>query len=253
MDPRQAKAIIESLLLVADRPLSALEISKVFDGEVERRQVEALLEELVADYAAHPLQVVAVAGGYRLSTRAAYAPWVRRFLHDARRVKLSRAALETLAVIAYKQPMTKPEIEYLRGGVDAGGVLRTLLERRLIKILGRKQVPGRPAMYGTTQEFLLYFGLRDLTDLPTLQEFIDQAEGGAEEADAGDLGEEEGKESTASLEEEFEPSPPLGEETPALRRSSPAAAEDAAQASHLRRAAEPPALDAEGTDEVAPA
>ena len=174
MEAQQAKAIIESLLLVADRPITAHEISKVLDDKVDRRGVEALLKELMEEYDSRTLHLTNVAKGYQLCTRSEYGAWVRRFVQDARRNKLSRSALETLAIIAYKQPMTRAEIEYLRGGVDASGVLRTLLERRLAKILGRKQVPGRPVMYGTDQEFLLYFGLRDLTELPTLSEFVEQ-------------------------------------------------------------------------------
>lgn len=169
MAGQEATAILEALLFVADEPLPADQIAGVF-GDRDPGAVRALVEALNERYAAAgaALQVQEVGGGFRLTTRAELADWVQR-LNRVRPARLSRAALETLAVIAYRQPITKAEIEGVRG-VSADGVLRTLLERDLIRIVGRKTDPGRPILYGTTRTFLEHFGFRDLTDLPTLRE-----------------------------------------------------------------------------------
>ena len=116
------------------------------------------------------MQLVEIANGYQLTTRSEYANWIKKLNKIKVSTKLSKPAMETLAIIAYKQPIIKPEVEKIRG-VDSGGVIKTLLERKLIKIIGRMDIVGKPMMYGTTSEFLQYFGLKDLTDLPTLREF----------------------------------------------------------------------------------
>jgi segregation and condensation protein B len=129
-----------------------------------------------------------VAGGFQFRTRAEHVDWVRR-LNKSRPFRFSRAALETLAIVAYRQPVTRAEIEYLRG-VDSGGVVKTLLDRHLVRILGKKDIAGRPMIYGTTREFLELFGLRDLAALPTLKEFSEitpEAIGGEEEQAIGTL------------------------------------------------------------------
>ena len=135
---------------------------------------EQALEEMQADYArdGRGLQLVEVAGGYQITTRPEYHDWVRELLDPRTPTRLSIQALETLAVIAYKQPVTLPEIIDLRG-VKSGGVIKTLLEKRLIRITGRKEVVGRPMLYGTTKEFLLQFGLKDLAELPKIEEFAE--------------------------------------------------------------------------------
>ena len=165
------KAIIEGLLLVADGPVRPVHIAEVL--EVEPAQALALLQELQAEYdsAGRGFALHSVDGGFQLRTRPEHAEWLRRF-RKSRPFRFSRAALETLAIVAYRQPVTRAEIDYLRG-VDSGGVVRTLLDKRLIRILGKKDVPGKPLIYGTSREFLELFGLQDLTGLPTLKEFND--------------------------------------------------------------------------------
>lgn len=169
MDTSELKAIVESLLFVADIPLRPERIAEVI--EAERGQVMQILRHLEAEYRQQRRGFVLeeVAGGFQFRTRAEYVEWVRR-LNKTRPFRFSRAALETLAIVAYRQPITRAEIEYLRG-VDSGGVVKTLLDRHLLRILGKKDVAGKPMIYGTTREFLELFGLRDLSALPTLKEF----------------------------------------------------------------------------------
>ncbi len=136
--------------------------------------MKPVLEELIEDYNSRNLQIVQVAEGYQLCTRHDYSDWVRKFLKFDKTTKLSQPSLDTLAIIAYKQPLTKAEVEEVRG-VDSSGVVKTLLEKKVISPGGRKKVPGRPIMYRTTRKFLEYFGLRDLSDLPTLEDFKESA------------------------------------------------------------------------------
>jgi len=175
LDISELKPIVESLLFVSDVPLRSERICDAL--EVERPLVMQALGELVGEYrdAHRGFVLEEVAEGYQFRTRPEYADWVLR-LTKARPVRFSRAALEALAIIAYRQPVTRAEIDYLRG-VDSGGVVKTLLERHLIRILGKKDVPGKPMIYGTTREFLEFFGLRDLASLPTLKEFSELAPG----------------------------------------------------------------------------
>jgi segregation and condensation protein B len=167
----EVRAVVEALVFASPHPLTPREIEKVLGG-VPRRDWEAALEEIRADYArdGRGLQLVEVAGGFQITTRPEYNDWVRELLDPRAPTRLSVQALETLAVIAYKQPVTLPEIIDLRG-VKSGGVLKTLLEKRLIRITGRKEVVGRPMLYGTTKEFLLHFGLKDVGELPRIEEF----------------------------------------------------------------------------------
>lgn len=169
MERDRLKSILESLLFVAEGPLTVHRLSEVFEG-IERKGIVAALEELRAEYetASRGFRLVEVAGGYQLRTPKENADWVKS-LFRGRPARMSRATLETLAIIAYKQPMTRAEIEAIRG-VDVDGVLSTLLERRLVRIVARKDVPGRPFLYGTTGEFLAMFNLKDLANLPTLKE-----------------------------------------------------------------------------------
>ena len=167
------KPIIEALIFASPEPLTPKVLYKLLDSE-PKEDVDAALAAVKADYDAHPggLQMVEVAGGYQIVTRQELNEWVRRLFHEHKTLKLSVQALETLAVIAYKQPVTAPEITEIRG-VNTAGVLGTLLDRRLIKIVGRKSVVGRPFMYGTTREFLDRFGLKDLTDLPKIEDMAE--------------------------------------------------------------------------------
>ncbi|MBV9266865.1 MAG: SMC-Scp complex subunit ScpB [Acidobacteriaceae bacterium] len=165
------KAIIEAAIYVTDEPLSAQQIATAIEHPLEK--VTAILERLVKEYSApdRGLSVRELAGGYKMSTKPEHHEAIRLFVKKLQPpVKLSLAALETLAVIAYKQPITAPEIMDIRG-VQGAGVLKTLLDRKLIATAGRKNVVGKPMMYKTTREFLIHFGLSSLTELPTLKEF----------------------------------------------------------------------------------
>jgi segregation and condensation protein B len=168
----QLKAIVEALIFASPDPLTVKAMAKVLDGEAPAA-IEAAVVMLEQDYArSGGLQMVEVAGGYQIVTRPDLNEWVRRLFHERTTQKLSVAALETLAVIAYKQPITAAEIADVRG-VNTSGVLGTLIDRKLVKIVGRKAVIGRPFMYATTREFLNRFGLRDLNDLPKVEDMAD--------------------------------------------------------------------------------
>jgi segregation and condensation protein B len=169
------RAIVESLLFVADGPLTLDRLCAVLE-EYERDLVRAAVAELVAEYEADArgIAVVQVAGGFQLRTRPEHADYIRR-LRRGRVAKFSQSALETLAIIAYRQPVTRAEVEYLRG-VDVGGVLKSLLDKKLIRILGKKDIPGKPLIYGTTKEFMSTFGLKDLASLPSLKEIQELAD-----------------------------------------------------------------------------
>ena len=169
----ELKPVIESLLFVADEPLPFKQLCKVL-GEVPEEDVRAALEELVADYEARNsgLEIREIAGGWRLSTRPQNHEFIRKYLKSRPSARLSLPALETLAVIAYKQPVTIPEILEIRG-VSSSSAIKTLLEKRLIVTKGRKETVGRPMMYGTSKEFLIQFGLKDLNELPSFEDFED--------------------------------------------------------------------------------
>jgi segregation and condensation protein B len=167
----QLKAVLEAIVYVTDEPLSAQQMAAALGHPID--QIKRLLDELVAEYARpeHGLTMREVAGGYKMATKAEHHEAVRAFVKKLTPpLKLSLAALETLAVIAYKQPVTAPEIMEIRG-VQGAGVLKTLLDRKLIAESGRKNVVGKPILYKTTKEFLVQFGLKDLRELPTLKEF----------------------------------------------------------------------------------
>jgi segregation and condensation protein B len=166
------KAIIEALVFASPEPLTAKTLTRILDGE-PKEDVEAAVTALQSDYQRKGgLQLVEVAGGLQIVTRPEFNDWVRRLFHERKTLRLSVQALETLAVIAYKQPITAPEVTEIRG-VNTSGVLSTLLERRLVKIAGRKPVVGRPFLYATTREFLIRFGLKDLNDLPKMEDMAD--------------------------------------------------------------------------------
>jgi segregation and condensation protein B len=178
VEQEEIKAVIENILLAADQPVSEAQFKNLLGDEVEKVSFKSVLEELVDEYSSRNLQILQVAEGYQLCTRHDYSDWVRKFLKFDKTTKLSQPSLDTLAIIAYKQPLTKAEVEEIRG-VDSSGVVRTLLEKKVISPGGRKKVPGRPIMYRTTRKFLEYFGLRDLSDLPTLEDFKEsELEGG---------------------------------------------------------------------------
>jgi segregation and condensation protein B len=168
----EVKAVVEALIFASAEPITPRMLFRLLADE-PKEDVTAAIAALKADYESRPgLQMVEVAGGYQIVTRAALHDWVRRLFHERSAQKLTVQGLETLAVIAYKQPITALEITEIRG-VNTSGVLTTLLERHLIKIVGRKNVVGRPFLYATTKEFLIRFGLKDLTDLPKIEDMAE--------------------------------------------------------------------------------
>ena len=167
----QLKAVLEAIIYVAEEPLTLAQIAAALQQPAER--IRELLEQLIAEFeqASHGISIREVAGGYKMATKPEHHEAVRDFVKSLKPpLKLSLPALETLAVIAYKQPVTGPEIQEIRG-VQGGGVMKTLLDRKLIAVAGRKNVIGKPMLYKTTKEFLIQFGLKDLSELPTLKEF----------------------------------------------------------------------------------
>jgi len=176
IDARELKAILEAVLFVSPEPVPVARLVSIL-GTVSKAEVVQALGILThdLDQDGRGIQVVQVAGGYRLVTKQEYGPWLKRMDKAKAAQKLSRSALESLAIIAYKQPLVRSEIEEIRG-VETSGVLRTLCERKLVRIVGRKDVPGRPIMYGTTKFFLEHFGLQDLSQLPPLREFKELGE-----------------------------------------------------------------------------
>jgi len=169
MERDEIKSILESLLFVADGPQSVQRLAEVLD-QIDRHTIQSVLSEWQDEIEVQNrgVRLVEVAGGYQLRTPKANADWVKKFL-GGRPSRMGKATLETLAIVAYRQPITKAEIEAIRG-VDVDGVITTLLERSLIRAVARKDVPGRPFLYGTTPEFLQLFNLKDLSELPTLKE-----------------------------------------------------------------------------------
>ncbi len=165
------KQIVETLLFITDRPLKPSRIADVIDG-VDARRVREMILEIQSDYIRRnsAIQVVELGGGFQMSTKPEYGRWVRRLYNEKMTTKLSNAALETLAIVAYKQPITRAEMEAIRG-VDVAGPLERLLERSLVRVVGKKDTVGRPMVYGTTDEFLRMFGLNKISDLPDLQVF----------------------------------------------------------------------------------
>jgi segregation and condensation protein B len=169
METIELKPIVEALLFASDQPLPSSLLAEAC--ECDLAQVSEALLLLSAEYEAggRGVRLAEIAGGWQFLTREAYAPYLGRMLRGKKKMRLSRPALETLAIIAYKQPVTKGEVDAIRG-VDSSGVLNTLLERELVTIRGRSKALGRPLLYGTTTEFLSYFGLHDLNELPRVEE-----------------------------------------------------------------------------------
>ena len=176
MERDELKSIVENVLLAADQPVNVAELEKIFLNTAEKNDLQVILEELKEEYQSRNLQILEVADGYQLCTRHEFNEWIRKFLKLDRLSRLSQPSLDTLSIIAYKQPLTRQEVDDIRG-VDSSGVVKTLLEKKVIGPAGRKKVPGRPIMYRTTQKFLEYFGLKDLSDLPTLEDLKEELEG----------------------------------------------------------------------------
>src|SRR3989442_2856334 len=171
LDDRTLRAVVEALVFAAEEPLTIGDLVDLFPG-VGEETLKRLLDDL-ARACGEPdrgLQVAQVAGGYRMTTKGELGEWVRALFRSRNRRRLSPAALETLAIVAYRQPITTPEIQSIRG-TDPSAVLDGLLEKKLVRVLGRKKVVGKPLLYGTTREFLAHFGLNSLEDLPEVAEF----------------------------------------------------------------------------------
>lgn len=166
------KSIIEAIIFASESPVALSQISEIIE-HADKSAVRLTIRELIEDYEQKNggIQIVEVAGGYQFRTQPDTAPWIKK-LYKGRASSLSMAAMETLAVVAYRQPVLKSEIDRIRG-VDTGGSLKNLIEKKLVRILGRKDVPGKPIIYGTTKKFLEVFNLKDLSELPTLKEFSD--------------------------------------------------------------------------------
>lgn len=171
MEDYQKKAMLEALLFVAGEPIGIGSIIKA--TELPEAEIKKLLDETAAEYRERNagLMIVEIADGYQMVTNPDHALWIKRFKQIHQNTKLSQPALETLAIIAYKQPVTKLEVDQLRG-VNSDGAVKSLLDKRLIKIVGKKEAPGRPFLYGTTKEFLHYFGLKGLSELPPISDFL---------------------------------------------------------------------------------
>jgi len=180
MTEKEQLEILEALLFASPEPLNQSRVNLIFVDEAP--QLTHLIPKLQTIFIdeGRPIEIQEIAGGYQMTTRTEYEIWVRRLLHKSGKLTLSQAALETLAIIAYKQPVNRFEVEAVRG-VDCSGVLKTILDRNLIKIKGRDEGPGRPLLYATTDTFLEYFGLNRISDMPKLKEIMELTEGDNEE------------------------------------------------------------------------
>ncbi len=175
MEQSQIKKIVEAALMAVDKPLTLVQLHRLFTGEeekVERADVNKALVDLQDEYDTRGVSIVEVASGYRVQIDQDVSPWISR-LFEERPPRYTRALLETLALIAYRQPITRSEIEEVRGVAVSTNIIKTLLEREWVQVVGHKEVPGRPAMYATTKEFLDYFNLRRIDELPPLSELTD--------------------------------------------------------------------------------
>jgi segregation and condensation protein B len=172
MEISEVKKVLEALLFVSERPLSLKELKDIVKADfADASNLENILNELKEEYTIlnKPYEIKFVADGWTFATKPEYSPWIKKLLKEKTVLKLSLSALETLAMIAYKQPITRAEINEIRG-VESSGVIDTLIERKLIKIVGRKEALGRPLLYGTTQDFLKHFGLAHLSELPLIED-----------------------------------------------------------------------------------
>jgi len=171
------KKIIEALLFVSQGPVKVEEIQTVLEQN-SAEEIAAVINELNTEYGSRqsPVEIIEIAGGWQMATKKEFAPYIKKMYKKETTIKLSNSALETLAIIAYKQPVTRSEIEAIRG-VESSGVVHTLIEKNIVRICGKKDTVGNPVLYGTTQQFLIYFGLKSADDLPSLEEIAIEEEG----------------------------------------------------------------------------
>jgi len=204
LETSRLKQILEAALLAAGRPLNVADLESLFAADREpppRDEIRAALSELASDWESGSLALQQVASGYRAQVRAEFEPWLRH-LWDEKPPRYSRALLETLVIIAYRQPITRPEIEDIRGVSISTQIMRTLQEREWVRVVGHREAPGKPAMYGTTRQFLDYFNLKSLDQLPPIAEIRDLEsrypelafEGDPDNAEAGEAGGNEANE-----------------------------------------------------------
>jgi segregation and condensation protein B len=208
LEREELKSIVENILLASDQPVTPDDLQSTLMNGTEKAELKSVLTELQEEYQSRNLKIEEVAGGYQLCTRPEFSDWVRKFLKLDKTTKLSQPSLDTLSIIAYKQPLTKQEVEEIRG-VDCGGVIRTLLDKKIVGPAGRKKVPGRPIMYRTTRKFLEYFGLKDLVDLPTLEDLQEELSGESENNVQEEMDFNSSPDQDASLEETNEGPPQL--------------------------------------------
>jgi segregation and condensation protein B len=202
MEENNLKSAIEALIFASEKPITTEQIKKVL-GDLDAPTINRMITALKNEYEVQNrgVRLIEIAGGYQMATSSNFAPFLKKLFKNRYSEKLSRPALESLAIIAYKQPLTKAEIESLRN-VNVDGVMKSLLDKNLIRICGRKKVPGRPFVFGTTREFLEHFGLKSLADLPKMEDFTDlaqQHEQAAEEIEPVDPNDLEAKDESAKI------------------------------------------------------
>jgi segregation and condensation protein B len=223
----QAKRVLEALLFASSKPITAVEIRKVMKF-LSVKDIEAMIAELKEEYVRdnRSFELLEVAGGFEIATKKDYAPWIFKIEMQKKAKQVTQSALETLSILAYKQPITRAEIEELRG-VDVSGVVNTLTERGLIKIVGKKEVPGRPFMYGTTDKFLEHFGLKGLQDLPNIEEIKTLVENSVKKEELMgrtnivDVPQEESAQALSDVSQESAGEAPAPAETPAEEKNEP--------------------------------
>jgi segregation and condensation protein B len=219
--PEKARAIIEAILLTAEDPVSPGRLVSLLDG-LNGRDIREAIDALKEQYeqAGHGITIIEVANGFQLATRQELSPWIRKFHKEKGQIRLSQAALESLSIIGFKQPITRIEIDSIRG-VNSGGVLQTLMEHGMVRIVGRSDGIGKPMLFGTTREFLIHFGLKSLTDLPKPRELEELLATGEQKARARDqlsLGLQEGEEAEEQPTSEDGEAPSEEESTPQEER-----------------------------------
>jgi len=208
--PEKARAIIEAILLTAEDPVSPGRLVSLLDG-FNGRDIREAIDALKAQYeqSDHGITIIEVANGFQLATRQELSPWIRKFHKERGQIRLSQAALESLSIVAFKQPITRIEVDSIRG-VNSAGVLQTLMELNMVRIVGRSDGIGKPMLFGTTREFLIHFGLRSLTDLPKpkeLEELLATGEQKAKDRDQLALGIEESEEADGQTAPDAESAP----------------------------------------------